>query len=83
VTDAFSYDAWGLMLGGNPTLAGPADEYFDTAMQQYYLRARWRWHEKQTGRFSHMDPFTDTGLLKASRAVIIVAAESFQNLMRT
>jgi hypothetical protein len=54
VDDSFSYDAYGVMLGGNP---GPGSspatnllytgEYFDTDMQQYYLRARW--YDQQTG----------------------------------
>ncbi|HUT29261.1 MAG TPA: RHS repeat-associated core domain-containing protein [Sedimentisphaerales bacterium] len=62
VKDAYSYDGYGVMLTGNPTSASPAatsllytGEYFDTDMQQYYLRARW--YDQQTGRFNRMDPF--------------------------
>ncbi|HUT28246.1 MAG TPA: RHS repeat-associated core domain-containing protein [Sedimentisphaerales bacterium] len=47
------------MLGANPANAATsllyAGEYFDTDMQQYYLRARW--YDQQTGRFNRMDPF--------------------------
>jgi RHS repeat-associated protein len=58
VDESFSYDAYGVMLGGNPGAgSSPATnllycgEYFDTDMQQYYLRARW--YDQQTGRFNH------------------------------
>jgi hypothetical protein len=42
VTDAFSYDGYGVMLGANPANAATSllytGEYFDTDMHQYYLR---------------------------------------------
>jgi len=62
VNDSFSYDAYGVMLGGNPAPgSSPATnllysgEQFDTDMQQYYLRARW--YDQNNGRFNRMDPF--------------------------
>lgn len=51
VEAGYSYDAYGVMLGANPTSAtrdNPvgtsllhAGEQFDTDLQMYYLRARW------------------------------------------
>jgi len=62
IVDCFSYDAYGVMLGGNPTNAAPpvtnllyAGEQFDTDLQQYYLRARF--YDQNNGRFNGMDPF--------------------------
>ena len=62
IDDSFSYDAYGVMLGGNPTPAGPpptsllyAGEQFDTDLQQYYLRARF--YDPLNGRFNRTDPF--------------------------
>lgn len=59
---SYSYDAYGVMLGGNPeptNLAGTnllyAGEHFDTDAQNYYLRARW--YDSLSGRFNRMDPF--------------------------
>lgn len=60
VTDAFSYDGYGVMLGGNPgSPYNPSDpntnllysgEYFDTDIQHYNLRARW--YDQQTTRLA-------------------------------
>ncbi len=62
VIDNFSYDAYGMMLGGNPTTASPgttkllyAGEQFDPAMGHYYLRARY--YNPSNGRFNRTDPF--------------------------
>ncbi|UCF00173.1 MAG: RHS repeat-associated core domain-containing protein [Planctomycetota bacterium] len=60
ITDSFSYDAYGVMLGGNPTSAPAtsllyAGEQFDVDAQMYYLRARY--YDQNTGRFNRMDPF--------------------------
>jgi len=62
IVDSFSYDAYGIMLGGNPNRSTPAatsllyaGEQFDTDAQQYYLRARY--YDQNTGRFNRMDPF--------------------------
>jgi len=62
IVDSFSYDAYGVMLGGNPTSASPADtnllyagEQFDTSLQMYYNRARY--YDQNIGRFNRMDPF--------------------------
>gem|GEM_PF-1453448 len=62
VVDSFSYDGYGMMLGGNPTSAAPAatnllytGEQFDTSAQQYYLRARY--YDPSNGRFNRMDDF--------------------------
>ncbi len=62
VADTYSYDAYGNMLGGNPTAAAPAaadllyaGEHFDIHSQHYYNRARW--YDTLTGRFNRTDPF--------------------------
>jgi len=65
VLDSYSYDAYGMMLGGspgsaqNPTLPATnllyTGEQFDTAAQQYYLRARY--YDPSNGRFNRVDPF--------------------------
>jgi len=60
ITDAFSYDAYGVMLGGNPQTPAAtnllyAGEQFDTDAQQYYLRARF--YNPLTGLFNRMDPY--------------------------
>ncbi len=59
---SYSYDAYGMMLGGNPTAAAPAatnllytGEQYDANLQQYYLRARY--YNPSNGRFNRMDPF--------------------------
>ncbi len=58
--ESYSYDAYGVMLGGNP--ASPvgtnllySGEWFDTKAQHYYLRERW--YDPLNGRFSSIDPF--------------------------
>jgi RHS repeat-associated protein len=66
ITAAYSYDAYGVMLGGNPgTPQNPgspatnllyAGEQFDVDAQQYYLRARY--YNQNNGRFNRMDPFS-------------------------
>ena len=63
VTDCYSYDAYGVMLGGNPTSTTPAatnllytGEQFDTNAQQYYLRARY--YNPSNGRFNRMDDYS-------------------------
>ncbi len=60
--ESYSYDAYGVMLGGNPTSANPADtsmlyagEQFDTSLQMYYNRARY--YDQNIGRFNRMDPY--------------------------
>ncbi len=58
VTDSFSYDAYGVLLG-NPASTTTnllyAGEQFDTNLQMYYNRARY--YDQNTGRFNRMDPF--------------------------
>jgi RHS repeat-associated protein len=63
VSANYSYDAYGVMLGGNPTPAAPAatnllytGEYYDNDMMQYNLRARW--YDTLNGRFNQMDSYT-------------------------
>lgn len=58
IVDTFSYDAYGVMLGGNPTSAPAtsllyAGEMFDTSSQMYYLRARW--YNPSAGLFNRAD----------------------------
>ena len=62
VSNYYSYDAYGVMLGGNPARGSTpatdllyAGEHFDTDMQQYYLRARW--YNQNNGCFNRMDTF--------------------------
>jgi len=61
IDDSFSYDAYGVMLGGNPTSTPTtnllyAGEQFDVASQMYYNRARW--YDTNSGRFNRVDPFS-------------------------
>jgi len=63
IIDSYSYDAYGMMLGGNPSSTSPAatnllytGEQFDTDLQQYYLRARY--YNPSNGRFNRMDPYS-------------------------
>jgi uncharacterized protein RhaS with RHS repeats len=73
VLEAYSYDAYGVMLGGNPGSASNPDapatsllyagEQFDIDAQQYYFCAcpeqgrRTRCYDPATGRFNRTDPF--------------------------
>ena len=63
ITDRMSYDAYGMMLRGNPTNLEPtttnllySGEQFDVDLQQQYLRARW--YDQNSGRFNRLDPFS-------------------------
>ncbi|UCF00177.1 MAG: RHS repeat-associated core domain-containing protein [Planctomycetota bacterium] len=61
ITDSFSYDAYGVMLGGNPTSSPAtsllyAGEQFDVDAQMYYLRARY--YNPSNGLFNRVDPFS-------------------------
>ena len=68
IVEDYSYDAYGVMLGGNPGSAANPDlsatsllyggEQFDCHAQQYYLRARY--YDPLNGRFNRMDPFAGT-----------------------
>jgi RHS repeat-associated protein len=62
LTAAYGFDAYGVMLGGNPTPEAPANtemlysgEPFDSHLQQYNLRARY--YDQNLGRFGTQDPF--------------------------
>ena len=62
ILDSYSYDAYGMMLGGNPTAGSSpitnllySGEQFDTNSQNYYLRARY--YDPANGRFNRVDPF--------------------------
>ncbi len=65
VLEDYSYDAYGVMLGGNPGSASNPDapatnllyagEQFDIDAQQYYFRARY--YDPLNGRFNRMDDF--------------------------
>jgi RHS repeat-associated protein len=63
ISDNYSYDAYGVMLGGNPAQGSSpatsllyAGEQFDTDAQQYYLRARY--YDPLNGRFNRVDPYS-------------------------
>ncbi len=60
VIKAYSYDGYGNLLGGNPTAAPATNllytgEQYDSALGQYYLRARY--YDPANGRFNRMDPY--------------------------
>ncbi|MHC5062140.1 MAG: RHS repeat-associated core domain-containing protein, partial [Planctomycetota bacterium] len=62
IADEYSYDGYGVMLGGNPTPSDSAatsllyaGEQFDENLSQYYLRARY--YNQNNGRFNRIDPF--------------------------
>jgi len=65
ITEYYTYDAYGVMLGGNPgTPQNPgspatnllyAGEQFDTNLQMYYNRARY--YDQNTGRFHRISSF--------------------------
>ena len=62
ITDRFSFDAYGMTLGGDPNVTNPAatdllysGEQFDAGLQQLYLRARY--YDQGTGTFASLDPF--------------------------
>jgi RHS repeat-associated protein len=63
ITSRYDYDAYGIMVGGNPNLANPAEtdmlysgEQFDADLQMQYLRARF--YDQNTGRFISLDTFS-------------------------
>ena len=60
ISDYYGYDAYGIMLGGNPTSSSPAatkmlysGEQFDANLGLYNLRARF--YDQGVGRFTTMD----------------------------
>ena len=63
ITSRYDYDSYGIMVGGNPNLANPAEtdmlysgEQFDADLQMQYLRARF--YDHNTGRFASLDTFS-------------------------
>lgn len=65
ITDRYSFDAYGVLLGGNPSTLQPSassllysGEQFDIDLQQQYLRARY--YDQSAGRFNRLDPFNGT-----------------------
>jgi RHS repeat-associated protein len=61
VQDSYSYDGYGVMLGGNPQTPAATNllysgEQFDTSAQQYYLRARY--YNQNNGTFNRVDPYS-------------------------
>ena len=63
VAEAYDYDAYGRMLGGNPGISEGrsltdilySGEQFDPGLQMEYLRARY--YDQDSGRFNRIDPF--------------------------
>ena len=71
ITSRYDYDAYGIMVGGNPNLANPAEtdmlysgEQFDRELQMQYLRARF--YDQNTGRFPSMDTYGGNGFAPQS-----------------
>ncbi len=61
VNDSFSYDAYGIMLGGNPHTPAATNllytgEQWDTSAQMYYNRARY--YNPSNGLFNQVDPYS-------------------------
>jgi RHS repeat-associated protein len=63
VTDRYSFDAYGKMLGYNPGVVNQpttavlySGEYLDRDLQQYYLQARY--YNPSLGRYGAIDPFS-------------------------
>jgi len=68
IADSFSYDAYGVLLQNQADIFKPgytqqqqtnllySGEYFDTDVQQYYLRARW--YNQLNGIFNRIDPYS-------------------------
>jgi RHS repeat-associated protein len=68
IADSFSYDAYGVLLQDQADIVKPGyiqqqqtnllytGEYFDTDVQQYYLRARW--YNQLNGIFNRIDPYS-------------------------
>jgi RHS repeat-associated protein len=61
IVDSYSYDAYGVMLGGNPQTPAAtnllyAGEQWDTSAQHYYLRARY--YNPNNGLFNQVDPYS-------------------------
>jgi RHS repeat-associated protein len=54
IAEAISYDAWGNIQGGTPTLFAFAGREWDASAQLYYYRARW--YDARVGRFLSPDP---------------------------
>jgi len=62
VSENYSYDGYGVMLGANANAADSAGtsmlyagEQFDTSLQMYYNRARY--YDQNIGRFNRMNPY--------------------------
>jgi len=57
--ESYSYDAYGVMLGGERQTATNllyTGEYRDSSSQNYYLRARW--YNPSNGLFNRVDPYS-------------------------
>ena len=66
IQEAYGYDAYGMMLGGNPSLTNRkqtnllySGEQYDNGLQQQYLRARY--YDQNNGTFNRLDPFKGKG----------------------
>ncbi len=62
ISNTYDFDAYGIMIGGNPGVTNPAatdllysGEKYDCGLQMQYLRARY--YDQNTGRFNALDPF--------------------------
>ncbi|WDE97667.1 Ig-like domain-containing protein [Lentisphaera profundi] len=62
IQERYSFDAYGMMLGGNSGLTNGTQtsllysgEMYDNALQQQYLRARY--YDQNTASFNRLDPF--------------------------
>jgi len=56
VVNTYDYDAWGNIINQTETVENPvkyAGEYYDSELEQYYLRARY--YDSKIGRFTSLD----------------------------
>ncbi|MFZ2657076.1 MAG: DUF6765 family protein, partial [Victivallales bacterium] len=65
ITARYDFDAYGIMIGGNPSVSNPAatdmlysGEQFDFELQQQYLRDRI--YDQNTGRFGAIDAVVES-----------------------
>lgn len=74
ITDTFTYDAFGNTIARTGTTVNPyqyRSEQFDSALNMYYLRARW--YLPRTGRFLTQDTFEGVALTPSTAKLYLYA----------